>query len=169
MESIYPSNDVTVILTLDGNKKIYVEEEQLNKDESPNPKRQIIYKCGHEYKFRVTGMRLTLETENILNKWYSQNFHKLSHCHYPNKDDAGLLSEQTGISVSSVKRYMKYRQEQKIKCTFTSEDFIELLQHQNEEHSGEFLIEEEASSDGKKPNQEEELQVRLGQSWHLKK
>ena len=62
---------------------------------------------------------------------------------------------------------MRYRQEQILKCTFTAENFIELLCHQNEEHSGEFII--EASSDAKNPNQEEELQVRLDQSWHLKK
>ena len=167
LEKLYPRNDVTVILTLDNNK-LHIEEDQKNKDESPNPQRQIIFKCGYVHEDKLVNMRLSKEDEDILDKWYSQNRPPAA----LNKHQVAELIELTTTKECSIRKYVRLRQEQFEKCTFTSEDLIELLHHQNKEHSGEILLEESDATDAKKSKeepQEEELQVRLGHSWHLKK
>ena len=86
-----------------------------------------------------TNMKMKTQQKDILDHWYYTKIclsgKKIS------DDQASLLAEQTGLPTKTIKKYMIARKEGILleddgnKCGFTSQSLIDLLRHQNVEHS----------------------------------
>ena len=86
-----------------------------------------------------TNMKMKTQQKDILDHWYYTKIclsgKKIS------DDQASLLAEQTSLPKKTIKKYMIARKEGTLfeddgnECGFTSQSLIDLLRHQNVEHS----------------------------------